>query len=153
MINIEMVKRMEKIGQTGNFATVLWIVGIIILAGFGYFAYNASDFFGNVGENVPSKVEFATQGCIGAANGNLVDSYCSQIREVGNNRYVTCAYGYDNKILPIGAEVHGLIAGACDKAATDKGIGNVVVDRNFADKVRINDQTAGDFKIFADQIA
>ncbi|MEK6896655.1 MAG: hypothetical protein AABX12_04320 [Nanoarchaeota archaeon] len=43
-----------------------------------------------LGQATPSALEAATQGCINAANNNLVTDYCYNFRKVGNTQYVNC---------------------------------------------------------------
>ena len=43
-----------------------------------------------LGQATPSALEAATQGCIIAAQNNLVTDYCYNFRKVGNEMYVNC---------------------------------------------------------------
>ena len=84
-----MIKRMDKKGQEG-FTLVNLIIALLVLvviAGGIFYVYQRGK---DVAENVPSKVEFIIQSCVLVASEQTVESYCNQIREIGNNKYVTC---------------------------------------------------------------
>ncbi len=84
-----MNKRGDETQSFGVSGIILLIFLVLVIAGIWYVVEKLKE----VGENVPQKVETAIQGCGLVASEQTAESYCNLIREIGENKYVTCDYG------------------------------------------------------------
>jgi len=76
-----------------------WAIGILTLIVIVFLILWFAGYLGSVPEGVPDVSEIIIQGCSVAAQGNLIESYCYQFRELGSDKYYTCGSEYMEGIL------------------------------------------------------
>jgi len=132
---VSRLKRFNSKGQEGwtlvNLLIALAVLVVIVL-GIYYFVQQGEA----IGENIPTQVEFVTQGCNLVDSEVLKESYCNQIRLIGKDKYVTCDYGFDNEglILENGISMRG----KCDLNKQASRIKTQILDRGLKLNAYVN---------------
>ena len=138
-----MLKR-DKGGQLGSH-TVEIIIAIVLLVVLILAIYYFVSRGQNIGENIPGKVEVIIQGCGLASTPEFKESYCNQVREIGDNKYVTCDYAAKSEGLSITGSEY--MVSVCDEQEENrvKRI-STQCSEDLKPNVFVNGETCEDWK-------
>ncbi len=80
--------------QTGALLILLVFV-VVVIVGIAF----GSEYFSDVGENLPGKVNFVTNACSASTNTGFEAAYCTQLRSLDSEdrKWVTCDYALANR--------------------------------------------------------
>lgn len=95
-----MKRGMNKKAQAGvETKTINWIIGFMVLLAVGLGIYFFMEKAETIGDNIPGAEEAISQGCAMAASSGLQQTYCTQMRQLAKNKYITCDEAKENGII------------------------------------------------------
>jgi len=104
-----MKRGMNKKAQAGiESKTINWIIAFMVLLAVGLGIYFFMEKAGTIGTNIPGAEEAISQGCAMAASSGLQQTYCTQLRQLANDKYITCDKAKENGITIDSALVDSL---------------------------------------------
>ena len=104
-----MKRGMNKKAQAGiESKTINWIIAFMVLLAVGLGIYFFMEKAGTIGTNIPGAEEAIAQGCAMAASSGLQQTYCTQLRQLANDKYITCDKAKENGITIDSALVDSL---------------------------------------------
>lgn len=139
--------------EEGISKMVLAVLFLFLMAGVIYFVFN---FINGVGDNAPKQQEVIIQFCGKYSSEPLKSTYCTQVRKLGRNKYVTCDYAASVEGFDIdGSEkmksiCSGMRSGKNYKEVTDESYVRAIIlgaeEGNIRESAVINGVTYAEWK-------